>query len=572
MVDQEPDKYRPRRAFVEAGPDGEAVEKPATGGADDTPAPAPVPDRLDEPEEAAPPLFREAADGADAATVRTPAEDAATAAEDTAAATGSSRRPLAFLPRKPRAEEDESTTLLPRTAARQGVPVADERDDSDEHRSPLGSRARLGLVAGLVAAVVVIGLAIGYAVISGADQPGASGDPSTSTSSPGNAPSAAPGDPTLLGDPMLLTPEAAQPISAKRIWTVQATVRGDSEDAPGAACLGTAPLEGAPAPAQKVLRTLTANGKGPMGALHLAQAYASAADAQQAFAVTAKALGTCAITGNYLESGRVVSGLGDEATGSLIKSVAGTTATGHTVLVARTGRVLDVLDAYQPKQALNVNDVARALATVVGTQCQEAGGACATAVKVTDGPPPPGGDEPGFLTTGDLPPATKSPAPWVATPVEPPAADFSGSQCETVNWSTLAAASKSSRIYLLQDTPGFFGLNDIVLTTKDEAAATKLVGKIRDDWKSCKKRKLTATVAEPVKVTGVATGGARVTGWTTLVEQKTGDSTTRFRVGIAASGSTVAFTFLNPENGKDLTADQWNGVAVRAVQRATQTG
>ena len=54
------------------------------------------------------------------------------------------------------------------------------------------------------------------------------------------------------------------------------------------------------------------------------------------------------------------------------------------------------------------------------------------------------------------------------------------------------------------------------------------------------------------------------------MKQQAGDTSTRYRVGIAATGSTVAFTFLNPVKGLDLTSDEWNEVAVRAVQRATQ--
>ena len=118
--------------------------------------------------------------------------------------------------------------------------------------------------------------------------------------------------------------------------------------------------------------------------------------------------------------------------------------------------------------------------------------------------------------------------------------------------------------------PGIFGLNQIALTSRDAASASKLVDKIRTDWTSCKERKLTATVDKPTKVSGVAADGTAVTGWTTEVEQKAGSTTTRFRVGIASSGDKVAFVFLNPQKGFDVAADDWNTVAVRAVQRATQ--
>jgi hypothetical protein len=295
------------------------------------------------------------------------------------------------------------------------------------------------------------------------------------------------------------------------------------------------------------------------------------ADAAQAFTVTARALGTCAVAGDWLFTGRVVEGVGDEATAVAVQSVVDGRRSQHWVVVSRTGRALNVVDASTPgKTALNVNDVTQALASVIGVQCAATGGACTTAVSTKDGPPPAGGDEPGFLTAGDLPPAGATTAPWVGTPVEAPSEDFTGSQCETVNWATTAATAKSSRVYLLQDVPGIFGLNQIVLTEKDAATATKLADKIRGDWASCKERKLTATVDSPTKVTGIAADGTAITGWTTEVEQKAGSTVTRFRVGIASSGDKVAFVFLNPQKGLDVDGDDWNTVAVRAAQRATQ--
>jgi hypothetical protein len=69
---------------------------------------------------------------------------------------------------------------------------------------------------------------------------------------------------------------------------------------------------------------------------------------------------------------------------------------------------------------------------------------------------------------------------WVATDVELPKADFLGSQCEDVNWTTEKAKARTSRVYLLPESgKNFFGLNEIVLTMKDAKAADKLVGKIK---------------------------------------------------------------------------------------------
>ena len=591
MADDRP-SYRPRRAFVEAEP---TPDNPAAGptgpSADESPSTPQTPGDATTPsdgsgpgapgrftEDEARPIFREDAPDADASTVRTPnaAADAAGAgtgpdAAEPAGDTGQTgeetrRNRLSFAPRQ-RPADAEATTLLPRTAAREERVDPPFDDDLDESPRRLGRRGRLALLVGAVAAVIVVGLAIGYAVVGVQGQPGAGSTPVPSTSSSAGTPSAA----ALLDDSSMLTPQGAQGIDGRRTWTVAGTVRGPVPDGSGPACLGSDPLEGAPTAQQTITRTLTSSGSNAPGALHIASAYATAEDATQAFAVTSRTLGTCALTGDWLFTGRTLQGVGDESAAAAVISTADGATRRHWVVVSRTGRALDVVDASTPaKSLLDVNDVVQGLASVVGVQCQPAGGTCPASVSTKDAPPPVGGDEPGFLAVGDLPPAGSGTAPWVGTPVEAPSDDFSGSQCESVNWSTTSATDKSSRVYLLQDVPGIFGLNEIVLTVKDADTASKLVDKIRGDWTSCKERKLTASVDSPTKVTGVAADGSAVSGWTTGIEQKAGSTTTRFRVGIASSGNKVAFVFLNPQKGLDVDGTDWGTVAVRAVQRMTQ--
>ena len=190
---------------------------------------------------------------------------------------------------------------------------------------------------------------------------------------------------------------------------------------------------------------------------------------------------------------------------------------------------------------------------------------------VKDGPPPIGGDEPGFFTSGDLPPAGPKVYPWVATAVELPKDDFLGSQCEGVNWATIAAKSKSSRVYLIQESgKNFFGLNEVVLTMKDAKAARKQVGEIKSNLSGCKTRKLTATVTKPKRVTNMGAQNTRVSGWTAVVSQKSTQGTAKYRVGIVSAGPKVIYTFLNPRGGYDFSNHQWDIVAVRGGQRATQ--
>ena len=136
---------------------------------------------------------------------------------------------------------------------------------------------------------------------------------------------------------------------------------------------------------------------------------------------------------------------------------------------------------------------------------------------------------------------------------------------------TAKAKSRTSRVYLLPESgKNFFGLNEVVLTMKDSKAAGKLVDRIKSKLSSCKTVKLTASVTKPKKVTGIGAQKTKVTGWTTVVSQKSTQGTAKYRVGIVAAGSKVTYTFLNPRGDYDFSNRQWNTVAVRAGQRATQ--
>jgi hypothetical protein len=438
----------------------------------------------------------------------------------------------------------------------------------------LGQRTKLVLLIGAVAVVVVIGLVIGYVVL-GADnqqpqsQPSASGAAGNGTSDNGNQGQAQSGT-ALLTDASMLSPDQAKAIDKDHTWKIGLTQLTPAEDAPTAACFAGGPLEGQPTPQQKILRVLQGgSGKKAPTTLHEATAYNSPEEATQAYAIASRTLGGCAVTGSYIESGHAVSGVGNQAVGVVVMDASKKQA--HSVVLNRTGRVMNILDAAQPSKALAIGAVAEALAQVNSVQCGPAGGECAGTAGVKEGPPPMGGDEPGFLATGDLPPAGTKIAPWVATQVALPDRDFKGSQCENVNWETISAKSKSSRIYLMQESgANFFGLNEIVLTMKDSKAASKQVGKIKSSLAGCKKTVLTASVTKPDKVTSFGAQDTKISGWTAVVSQKSTQGTAKYRVGIVSAGPKVIYTFLNPRGDFDFTDRQWDTVAVRAGERATQ--
>jgi len=566
MVDQKSESYRPRRAFIEHDVEPAEPEQQPTQSfrGNGWPVPPPATDE-DHPR----PLYRDE--------TRTNGwSSLAPAAAPIPQVDPPSEEPLRSLgppPRRPRGVDDETTAILPRSRAGQHrtPPPVDAIDDFDnDERGPLGQRTKLALLIGAVAVVVVIGLVIGYAVL-GADNrpqdpPGVvvgNGPSANSSQSPDQTGTA------LLTDAVMLNPDQAKILDRDRTWKIGLTQSSPAEDAPTAACFSSGELVGQPTPQQKFLRVLESGGKKNPTALHEATAYTSADEATQAYAIASRTLGGCAITGSYIESGHAVSGVGDQATGVVVMDESKGQA--HSVVLNRTGRVMNIVDAAQPSKALAISDVAKALAQVNEAQCGSAGGECGGTPTVDDGPPPMGGDEPGFLATGDLPPAGAKIAPWVATPVELPKDDFKGSQCENVNWETISAKSKSSRVYLIQESgANFFGLNEIVLTTKNPKTASKQVAKIKSSLADCKKRVLTASVTKPKKVTSSGAQNTKIAGWTTVVSQKSTQGTAKYRVGIVAAGPKVIYTFLNPRGDYDFSGRQWNTVAVRAGERVTQ--
>jgi len=486
--------------------------------------------------------------------------------------------PIAFTPRRPRVKDDETTTILPRSRpTKHRTQALDAIDDyEDDEPTALGKHAKLALIVGAVAAVVVIGLVIGYSVLSVGHQP--QSQPSVSPPAGGSGASGGTGQAgqgaggALLSDGSMLSVGQAKSLAPNRKWKVVTTQRAAKPDGPTAACFGGEPPEGRPTPQQEIVRVLAGSGgkSGPK-ALHNATAYGSLAEASQAYVVASKTVGSCAVAGFYIESGRSIGKVGDQALGVVVMEADGKKKQAHSVVVNRTGRVLNVIDAVQPTRAIAIDAVAKALEQVNRVQCGAAGGQCDGRAAVTNGPPPIGGDEPGFLTVGDLPPAGPKVELWVATQVELPKDEFQGSQCEGVNWATAKAKSRASRVYLLPESgKNFFGLNEVVLTMKDSKAAGKLVDRIKSKLSSCKTVKLTASVTKPKKVTGIGAQKTKVTGWTTVVSQKSTQGTAKYRVGIVAAGSKVTYTFLNPRGDYDFSNRQWNTVAVRAGERATQ--
>ena len=153
--------------------------------------------------------------------------------------------------------------------------------------------------------------------------------------------------------------------------------------------------------------------------------------------------------------------------------------------------------------------------------------------------------------------------------------DFVGSSCENVDFVVGRGGARGAP----GGRPAPGQRNELLRGQPDRAHAQGreggdgLVEKVKTNLEECKKRRLTATVSDPKKVSGVGTRRApRSPGHTVMVEQKGTQGSDEFRVGIVQAGRKVAYTFAEPE-GRAPTppTPNWNTISVRAgAKRATQ--
>lgn len=627
MAEEEPPPYRPRRDFnepeTESDPETELESEPdddeATGEAafphgltSLADSIAARPDTADDPDDDVKPLFRDEVESGAPGT----AEPSARSAEDTAsqsfaslfdgetpdfdsmesdpgatralppprAARQDSKNTAGPKPSPPSrnhersVERTDETTLLPRTpAGARELPLGAAVDWAEDEEDLTLTRRPFKLALAAVIAVTLIGLAIGYAVWSNQTRAATLPVPNASSAAaPGNAspePSSAPtaDSGALLSDESMLSESEAKAIDGAQNWTVALTQRGLDADSQQAACFGGEPAEGQPTPQQTILRLLGSGDAAGPGILHQASAYSTVEEATQAFTVSSSVIGGCPMPDAYLISGRAVSGLGDQATGAVVSVKDGKTPTMHTVVLNRTGRIVNIFDVARSATEIDPKNVTAAAAKVTDSQCGAAGGACSEDATAVPAPPPTGGDQPGFLTSGDIPPVGPG-LTWVGTEPSAPRADFLGSQCEDVEWATVSAKERLYRTYILDNSPSKIGLDEIVLTMKDAKAAAALVKDVKKSIEACPKRKLTATVTDLATISGQGADDQEITGFVAAVSQKSTRGTERYRIGIASVGSKVVYTFLNPQDddGLDMTEEQWSGVTVRAAERVTQ--
>lgn len=347
-------------------------------------------------------------------------------------------------------------------------------------------------------------------------------------------------------------------------WTIDATTSPAAD--PTALCLTQ--VAGMPSVAGSFQRKLVS---GPATMIHRMDAYGSVADAITITTLRLAQLGRCSNVPVYLSSGATISGLGDQAA-AITAVVQDPTPIMHTVVLVRTGSVVDVVDVWQPTTPIAVEKAMATAAAVVGKQCAKAGGACVTTPDVKVGPPPSGGVA-GWLTVSDLPRITPGFGRWTASdPVT--TIRVIGSQCENVSFATAQGPTqRRQRTYLLTEdsVPKGFGLDELLLDFETAEAAAAFAKSVTDNIDSCATRVPTAKLGATGTFTGVGASGEAIAGYWRTVSQPTSAATTAtFRIVVATAGKRVVYLLLTPSGAYDFSDDSWAAAGLRAAQRSTQ--
>jgi hypothetical protein len=346
-------------------------------------------------------------------------------------------------------------------------------------------------------------------------------------------------------------------------WTVSSTDFPVTDTLVAPICV--APLAMGPTPTISYQRKLT--GPPTASLVHRAEAYATPGDAMTVAALRAAQLGRCATVPVHLSQGASVTGVGDEAVAVQVV-VQNPTPVHHTVVVARTGTVVNVIDVSQPTTAIPFEKALGPVGAVVAKQCARAGGACVTTATVTPGAPPASGIA-GWLTSADLPRITPGAGRW--TVGEPSGTvRLAGTGCENVEFSSVPGPKQRlQRSYVLADdaVPTGFGLDELLLDFGTPAEATAFAQTLNDNIVNCPTRTAGVTLGASGTVTGTEAGVALAGTWRTVTQP---ESTRLFRVGIVTAGTRVAYVVLTPTVAFNYSDEAWSALTLRAAQRAAQ--
>lgn len=596
-------KQRPRRAFSvdDAQPDGvddtrsEATGRARRGAADDfnspfarptdsprdTVVPAPVlPGAERRPARGSGPGRRGRWDGLSDET--TPVERGSAsetaihaALSPTPPSRASRQAPSWDWPEQRTSQPAPAPAAAPRSPARAAGPVPEAEPDPSlpgrEQAAQPGAGSSGGwvahhrrilttwVVAAVAAAVLIAGGLYVFSRFNGLGAASTNTTPSTGSSS----------EPVNVTESSLVDTSDAALIDSSASWSITKNIlEKDKNKLTQATCQGSdSPDINTTATMQRAIGT---DQQDQLALVHQIDAYANEDAAKKIYEQRVAALASCTA---LITGASTVSGLGDDVTQVSLANE-NDPVHYHTVLMVRTGRVLNLLDVVRTGSTISPDVVAAALTRPLGTICETSQGTCPSTPQVTPAAPP-ATSPPGWLSPSDLPRITVGHGLWKETqPSE--VSSSAGMGCEGIPLATEPGPSaRQQRTYVINSddaTPKGFGVTQYHFTFADEAAATTFGDQLSEHLASCAKTSVTATVKELSAVTTDGSDGPAVASRLFNIAQKTSDeASTQYQLIVARSGTTVNYLLVNnTSDSYQFTEDHLRGLALRLGQRASQ--
>lgn len=391
----------------------------------------------------------------------------------------------------------------------------------------------------------------------------------TMTPSPDPVPS-----PTEAAEPEateedLMTESDAEAIVPGASWVVTGTTMDRAEFPGRLTCLSAE--QSSINPVIGMQRQLGTSEENQLAAMHQIDVYNSVEDAQQVFDERSAAIANCGEVPTYIQSSTAVYGIAD-ATLQVTVSFQNEPAQYHSLLLAHNGRSITMVDVVRHGEPVTPEEIVPGLLRSINEICGPSDGACPTTPEFRPALVP-AAEPAGWLIPSDLPRLRPGAGLWNArTPAQ---VTTQGTGCENLPLATEPGPlERSQRTFLLtQDeaTPGAFGLDELVFDFGDQETAQEFTQRLVTNIAGCDDRVMTAEVSEPTEATGVGAAGEQLASQQFLVEQATSsDASVFFQVAVGTAGQRVTYTMATVTEDYQFTQDQWDAIALRAMQRATQ--
>lgn len=266
-----------------------------------------------------------------------------------------------------------------------------------------------------------------------------------------------------------------------------------------------------------------------------------------------------------------VTGVGDRAM-LLALDGWGSPRTSYAVAIAAIGQVVtstvvETVHGEQPPTRAVVETLAEASRRIC-VRARRSG--CVTGPGIEPAVLGPSGDEPGILTSVDLPGLPGVEEPWVGTSPAPARRNPAATSCDRAEFARQGAARTRTRTFLVPRAPlpDRFGLTETYGTFRSERAAADFLKLVRQRLAGCEERDLATEVLLPHWLREGRLVGSTWRLRTELSER----SEVVFDVGFVRRGAHVAQVTFIPAGNAQLSVNEFRAVVVRAGERLRELG